>query len=912
MEGRGEEVVPGRDQPTAWWSSDVLDTVELAVSSALAGRSTTVVVTGEPGTGKTTLLDDVVERAGEFRVLLAEGLLGSVSPYAALQQWGVTVPSTATPFTAAQSLRDRIDDLGHGAAVLLRLDDLQWADPESVETLVWLLRRASGDRLLALVGTRPMAAGQLPAWQRWSDTSSRVTTVRLTGLTQELALQLAHHYHPALPESTSRVLWTHTGGNPLYLSALLREYDPTELARMRVLPAPTEFEQLVTDRLERLDRDAVTVVQATAVLGTGWTPLPTLAMVAGVHDILGAADRAEAAGLVQVRAAHGALAVRPSHALARSAIYYGASLRERRELHLRAAAVAQNTELRLEHRLQAAMSFDDDLADELAAEAATLHSQRSYRLAGQFLEWASSVTADQQARERRRLDGLFERQLSGQQDAGVQEVDTLPSQADDVRLLLLLGHAALLDSRPSTAARLLRRAVDQPFDPGDHLPWSRAHVLLAAAHLRAGASAETILVDLECARSLGPTDPALRFREFYCQAVAMARGSTPEAILAQLSFLPDNVSEVLPEHNDVLGWRGVMRLVEGQLPQALVDLREAHARAAATDATTEVVDGALLAFIGTTHVMLGQWDRAQVVFTLLDEIAVRPQAIAQVYTGLLPSVAGDFDVADRRLAQATETVEQEPWQEAVQALFMTRVLRAHAGGDPVQQRPLLNDMRERWPHAFVDSGLVGSMWYLQAALAAVWADELALAEEWTSRLEGPNVPVSWAPAVSHWLRGLIAESRGQVSEALRLLRRAAELPVVDLSFHRAHLLSDYARLADLHHRTSEANTARSAAQHIYRQLGAAPYLAAQADVIGQLAPDVAAPPPGLRDRFGLSEREADVATLVADGMSYAQVARELFITRSTVGFHLGNIYAKAGVTSRHDLSELVRGLARSA
>ena len=47
-------------------------------------------------------------------------------------------------------------------------------------------------------------------------------------------------------------------------------------------------------------------------------------------------------------------------------------------------------------------------------------------------------------------------------------------------------------------------------------------------------------------------------------------------------------------------------------------------------------------------------------------------------------------------------------------------------------------------------------------------------------------------------------------------------------------------------------------------------------------------------------------TLIASGMSYAQIARDLFVTQSTVGYHLSNIYRKAGVSSRHELTELVR------
>jgi DNA-binding CsgD family transcriptional regulator len=51
----------------------------------------------------------------------------------------------------------------------------------------------------------------------------------------------------------------------------------------------------------------------------------------------------------------------------------------------------------------------------------------------------------------------------------------------------------------------------------------------------------------------------------------------------------------------------------------------------------------------------------------------------------------------------------------------------------------------------------------------------------------------------------------------------------------------------------------------------------------------------------------DVATLLVSGLTYAQIARDLFVTRATVGFHTGRIYAKTGVASRAELIDLVRG-----
>lgn len=60
------------------------------------------------------------------------------------------------------------------------------------------------------------------------------------------------------------------------------------------------------------------------------------------------------------------------------------------------------------------------------------------------------------------------------------------------------------------------------------------------------------------------------------------------------------------------------------------------------------------------------------------------------------------------------------------------------------------------------------------------------------------------------------------------------------------------------------------------------------------------------NRYGLSDRERDVLTLLIRGLSMRQIAQELFITSSTVSFHLGRIYAKTGVHSRHQLTQLLR------
>jgi hypothetical protein len=95
-----------------------------------------------------------------------------------LAEWDVAVADGVSIQVAAQRLRDVLDD----RPTLLVLDDLQWADPESVAVLCAVVGRAQGDRLLAGVATRPLSPDVHPDWQRWCARSGRAEVLSLTGL----------------------------------------------------------------------------------------------------------------------------------------------------------------------------------------------------------------------------------------------------------------------------------------------------------------------------------------------------------------------------------------------------------------------------------------------------------------------------------------------------------------------------------------------------------------------------------------------------------------------------------------------------------------------------------------------------------------------------------------------------------
>lgn len=153
------------------WEPGQLAAVQQAVDDARSGRPSVLLVEGGAGAGKTSLLNETLTLAENFRVFAAEGGQTGSSPFGVLHQWGVDALGSSEgravePFAAAQGLR-RLGDAQDDGAWILLLDDLQWADPESVEALTWLLRRSAGDRLLVALGTRPLSPDAHVGLQRW-------------------------------------------------------------------------------------------------------------------------------------------------------------------------------------------------------------------------------------------------------------------------------------------------------------------------------------------------------------------------------------------------------------------------------------------------------------------------------------------------------------------------------------------------------------------------------------------------------------------------------------------------------------------------------------------------------------------------------------------------------------------------
>jgi DNA-binding CsgD family transcriptional regulator len=893
------------------WDSSQVETASAAIEAARAGRPTLITVLGEPGMGKTSLLGEIARRASGFNVLRAEGShAGYQEPFGVLRYLGVDDVLTPEgvpkdPLVAAQGLRDLVDTLSPSGPVLMVVDDLQWVDPETIESLFWLLDRAHGDRLLVAVGSRPESAAHSDAWRRLVHRASRGLAVWLTGLSLDQAkimiAGLDQSFDLDADNAVAGRLWEHTGGNPFYLQSVLRQYGLAELAVMRALPAPAELTGRMKAELAALPGDAVALIQASAVLGYSWQDGPMLAAVGGVGDVGAALQALVDAGLLALRFPETTSPVRCSHALVRAAIYQGIPFQRRRELHLRAAGRVANAMDALEHRVAAADHYDDALAAQLERESARVHAAGRFRQSAQLLQWSSGLTQDAATRNRRWLDAAVDLVLARDIAAVRQQLPAIRSAPDIARTAVITGLLHGVEKRWVDALTAFAAVPDEAVSRADSITRYRLLVLMAWSMICAGRDLENLAPLLSRAAAEPAHDPALVGNEIFALGMLGMRRRDGQSLAETVGSIPVDSSATPMQLTYKLAWRGSFHAFWGQAERAEADLVEATARI--RSGVADNGDGVYSGLLAFARWQSGAWNLAKIDMGIaLDSAISQPHPMNRAIRPMLLAVAGDFERADTFLRQAADVLQAMPWREPCHLYVISYVVRQHAGGDTDAQGAALDHLRNVLGTRILGvPGFTGALWAFHLALAALWAGETGLAERLIGECEAQPLPPRWMAWVPRWLRGSIAQAAGSLDQARASFDAAVAAFSDELPLYRAHTLADRARLAQLQGDRGTAGQSMTEARRIYRALGAVPYLNRATPAGGhECGPDVLAP---------LSDRERDVATLLISGLTYAQIARDLFVTRATVGFHTSRIYAKTGVTSRAELIDLVRAAA---
>jgi len=161
-----------------------------------------------------------------------------------------------------------------------------------------------------------------------------------------------------------------------------------------------------------------------------------------------------------------------------------------------------------------------------------------------------------------------------------------------------------------------------------------------------------------------------------------------------------------------------------------------------------------------------------------------------------------------------------------------------------------------------------------------------------------------------WLDGWLAEQRGHPAQARRIYQHGEDTANIESPVYTARLLLAHGRLLRRMGSRKDAAERLRRASGLYTVLRAAPFIARTEEELAAC---------GLRQEHAkrrsileMTDRETEVAHLIEQGMTNAEIAAELFITPKAVEYHLGNIYAKFGLKGRQQLRRLLSDSRRPA
>lgn len=882
-----------------------------------------LLVRGEPGIGKTALLDHTAEQASArgFRVLRTVGVHAETHmPYSGLQEllrplngghgrlpqvqqasletaFGFADGLPAQPFLVGLATLTLLADAAAERAVLVVVDDLHWLDPQSVTVLTFVARRVEHDRVVVVGSVRPG-----PGYR--DVVGAALPELELSGLADVDAAVLLDRAAPDLAPVVRDRIHAEACGNPLALlelpvahrAAARRGGTGSEPA---LIPMTARLERAFAERSATLPAPA-----AAALLVAALTTTDALAEILAATSVLldtaygaDALEPAVAAGLITA----GSASLRFRHPLVRSAVAQSVPLLRRQRAHAALAAVlATNPYRSTWHRAMSVVGPDDAVAARL--EDALGASPVGYGAASEAvrgLERAAQLTSDGPGRRR--------------------------------RFLLAAEHARGLGD-PAEVARLLDAALAASRDDLDDVDRARVAWLQELTGRRAPLTlAQSVELAVTAERAAGAGDRARALDLLHTAAVRAWLGTGDEAGAVWLVECLDRIGPagtepvgiyVLAHAAPVGRARDVIDVLGRRDPEQL-DTDTARLLASAAHAVGDPVralhladraehglraEGRLgmlpgvLAVQAYSALTTGRLDRAEIAVAEGLLLATETgqllwQAAARLASAVTAALRGD---AERALALATQverTATKDTLGSAVMhsGIGLTRGAAQLAAGRPGEA---FDELARLFPAGSRCPPHARFMAISLLAAAAVRADRRDEALAVVGGLERISVTTP-APALHVNLlhaRTILAPE-GEVDTAFDRLSR------VDLRswrWNRARL--DLARGGWLRRqrRIGESRVPLRSAAAAFDHMGAA-YWADQARAELRASGEQPATP-RTRSDVHLSAQELQIARMAATGLTNRQIGAHLYLSPRTVGSHLYRIFPKLGITSRGQLT----------
>ncbi len=885
-----------------------LGVLENALALVREGRPHVVLVQGPPGMGKTALVRRFLAGASGVHTAWVTGdesetrLEFGVVDRLARSGSALSPPSRARgsdPLTVGAELLEWLAGRAERGTLVLVVDDAPWADASSLHALAFAIRRLVDERVLAILTARDGDLSGLPSSLRRIFSADGDRSLTLGGLRDvELVALAASMGMPGFPLAAARRLVNHTGGNPLYARALLRELDPAvwSAAGVAPLPAPASFAALIRERLERCGPAARELVAAGAVLGMAWLA-GQAAAVAGIADFGPALDEAVSAGFVLALGPGGE--VRFAHPLIRAAVYHHVPPASRASVHLAAAAQVDGHE-RLRHRAAAALAPDPGLATELAECAATEAARGSWAAAADAYLTAARLASGPQA-DGHLLSALECLVLGGdtvRAEALRPRAQAAPRCAQRDYVLGLIASSA---GDRTTGVRLFERAWTSR-GPGDGEIAAKAAAQLAMAASNSDRAPEVLRwVQRALEGPLpAPLVPVARLME------AMGLGESGR-YAAGLAAMAEPSPETDRDALAAQAGRGVLLLWSERPGEALAEL--VRADEVAQRVGPMLLRIVILLYRADAEYRLGRWDEALVHAELAASLAhdageVWSVAMPHAVAAFPAASRGEWDRAEAHIEAASEVARMlgDPANRLWVATARARL--GQARGDPGEMLAATDEIVAlTTSYGRHEPGI--QPWALLRADALVGARRLSEAAELLDQVErrvGRRRFNRTSQLTTARIRARLLAADGRRDEAeaglAAALHGAVHQEIAALERAQAHgergvLLR---RLGRRRAAIDELATARDQ----LARLGAVPFLTA---IDRELAAcGVARSRPRHGCEGTLTPQEQAVATLVATGLTNRQVAERLVLSTKGVEYHLGHVFAKLGVANRTELA----------
>jgi DNA-binding CsgD family transcriptional regulator len=892
------------------------------------GTSRSLVIRGEAGIGKSALLEYLVEHASGCRVVRAVGVQADAElAFAGMHQlclpmldrldhipgpqrdalrtaFGLRAGPAPDRFLLGLAVLSLLAEAAAERPVLCVIDDGQWLDRTSAQTLGFVARRL-GEESVGIVFALRDPGDEEPF--------AGLPQLALGGLQLKDASELLATAIPGpLDERVRDRIVIETRGNPLALLELPHGLTYAALAGGFGLLGADSLTDGIEDsfrrRLAPLPPDLRRLLLIAAVEPAGDRSLVRRAAQRVGIDV-DAVDPAGLAGLLRFGEQ-----ITFRHPLVRSAVYREATPPQRRQAHQVLAEVtdpAIDADRRAWHRAHAASGPDGSVAADLERSAGQARARGGLAAAAAFLERAAVLSPDAVHRARRALDaaqakiqaGAFEAALDLLAMAGAGPLTELQQARSDV----LRAQLAFATDRGRETPPLLLKAAKR-LEPID-ADLARATYLDAmSAAMFAGLLASPGGGALEVARAAraGPrTHSAPRASDLLLDGLA---ANFDEGYAAGVPILQEALAAFGSgmSTDDQLRWLWLACVVALHLwdDERWDVLSGRYVELARTAGALSELP---LALSMRTYLLLfaGELTAARL---LIDEIQTVTEA-----TGSNPAPYGALAFAAMRGRQAEASA-------LIEATITDVTRRGEGVGLAVAQRAnaVLNNGLGRFPEAaaaaeqalhhnqHADARYPGVANWAAAELVEAAArngmTELATETlDWTTTMTGAS-GTNWALGVEARSRALISHddvAESLYREAIDRLSRTR----VRTELARARLLyGEWLRRQD---RRLDARQQLGAAHEMFTAMGAEAFAdRAHRELVaaGEKPRKRALAPTG-----ELTAREAQVAHLARDGLSNPEIGARLFLSPRTIEYHLGNVFAKLGITSRHELGRALGG-----